>query len=261
MQRSWGVGNKVYVTRTGRLRARYLPAVYFDSSVLIDYWMTEGLEVEYPDAPWLREPGHLIMVRELLKADRRLQKVIEIRKRLLFGEPKLSAVVSPLSLLELVGWNAEAAFRQIAAEATGARSLQRKNKKEIGDYLAKLLELRRAEIVKQKGSSSGFSTPLEILMDESWINRGFAEVHGLQGLLQADLVNFKITVDRIWQEPSAYAYLQVGMSDILHILIAQHLGCRYIASFDEDFRRVSDVVKEETQMEVLPTPESILAIL
>jgi hypothetical protein len=251
----------VYVTRTGRLRARYLPAVYFDSSVLIDYWMTEGLEVEYPDAPWLREPEHLIMVRELLKVDRRLQKVIEIRKRLLFGEPKLSAVVSPLSLLELVGWNAEAAFRQIAAEATGARAIQRKSKKEIGDYLVRLLELRRAEIVKQKGSRSDFSTPLEILMDESWINRGFAEVHGLQGLLQADLVNFKITVDRIWQEPSAYAYLQVGMSDILHILIAQHLGCSYIASFDEDFRRVSDVVKEETQMEVLPTPESILAVL
>lgn len=36
----------MYVTRIGRLRAKYLPAIYFDSSVLIDYWMTEGLETD-----------------------------------------------------------------------------------------------------------------------------------------------------------------------------------------------------------------------
>ena len=33
-------------TKSGKLKAKFLPAIYFDSSVLIDYWMTEGLETE-----------------------------------------------------------------------------------------------------------------------------------------------------------------------------------------------------------------------
>ena len=30
------------LTETGKLQKKFLPAVYFDSSVVIDYWMTEG---------------------------------------------------------------------------------------------------------------------------------------------------------------------------------------------------------------------------
>jgi len=36
-------------TKSGKLKAKFLPAIYFDSSVLIDYWMTEGLETERPE--------------------------------------------------------------------------------------------------------------------------------------------------------------------------------------------------------------------
>jgi len=97
----------MYVNRSGKLKAECLPAVYFDSSVLIDYWMTEGLEIDRSEDPMLKitsenEPKNLLVVRELLKADKRIEKVIEIRKKLLFGIPKLSAVISPLSLLELM---------------------------------------------------------------------------------------------------------------------------------------------------------------
>lgn len=98
-------------------------------------------------------------------------------------------------------------------------------------------------------------------MFDTWLGRSFAECHGLQGLLQADVVNFELTIDKIWQEPSAYAYLQLGISDIMHILIAQHLGCRYIASFDTDFQRASDIIAEETGMIVLRNPEDILKLL
>lgn len=256
----------MYVTRSGKLKVKFLPAVYFDSSVLIDYWMTEGLELDLPEDQVLKiirenEPKNLIVIRELLKADKRVQRVVEIRRKLLFGKPKLSAVISPLSLLELMEWNAEAAFKQTAAEAVGARSIQRKSKKDIGNYLKKLLELRRDEIEKQRGKKKQYSTGLEILMSDTWLNKGFVESHGLQGLLQADIVNFKLTSDKAWQEPSAYAYLQLGISDIMHILIAQHLGCNYIASFDEDFRRASDIIQEENQIKVLTSPEDILNVL
>ncbi len=256
----------MYVNRSGRLKAKYLPAVYFESSVLIDYWMTEGLEIDWSEDPMQKvisgnEPKNIIVVRELLKADKRIEKVIEIRKKLVFGNAKLNAVISPLALLELMEWNAESAFKETAAEATGALFVQRKSKKEIGDYLKRLLELRRDEIEKQKGRKREFSTGLEILMSDTWLNRGFAESHGLRGLLQADIVNLKLTLDRTWQEPSAYAYLQLGVSDILHILLAKHLGCCYIASFDEDFRRVSHITEEESGIKVLTSPEDILRVL
>lgn len=256
----------MYVTRSGKLKAEYLPAMYFDTSVLVDYWMTEGLEVDWSEDPVMKiisenELKDLIVVKELFKADEGIQKVVEIRKKLLFEKCKLSAVVSPLSLLELMEWNAEASFKQTAAEAVGAKTIQRKSKKEIGNYLKKLLELRRDEVKKQGGNKKEYSTGLEILMGNTSLNRGFAECHGLQGLLQADIVNFKLTCDKAWQEPSAYAYLQLGISDTMHILLAQHLGCYYIASFDEDFRRVRNIIEEENQMKVLTSPEDILAVL
>jgi len=68
--------------------------------------MTEGLELDVPEDQVLKiirknEPKNLIVIRELLKADKMVQRVVEIRRKLLFGKPKLSAVISPLSLLEL----------------------------------------------------------------------------------------------------------------------------------------------------------------
>jgi hypothetical protein len=257
----------MYVTRIGRLKAKYLPAIYFDSSVLIDYWMAEGLETDWIEDPIEKITSEnytksLMVVRELLKADKKLQKVVEIRKKLIFGLSKLSAVISPLALLELMEWKAEASFREYAGDAAGVHIIKRKGKKEIGDYLKKLLELRRDEIEKQKkGKKEYSSTGLETIMGDTWLSRSFTECHGLIGLLQADILNFKLTLDQSWQEPFGYAYLQLGTSDILHILLAQHLGCIYIASFDDDFRRAREIIEENTKMKVLTSPEDILGVL
>jgi len=124
--------------------------------------------------------------------------VIELRKRLIFEETKVTAVISPLCLLELMEWNAEAMFKETAAEASGALFIQRKSKKDIGNYLKRLLELRKDEAEKQKGRRRGFSTGLEILMSDTWLNRSFEECHGLQGLLQADIINFRLTIAQSW---------------------------------------------------------------
>lgn len=135
------------VNKAGRLHEKFLPAVYFDSSVLIDYWLTEGLEIERPrdtvaEIISQHEPKHIQVIRELLNTDKRIEKVIELRKRLIFEETKVTAIISPLCLLELMEWNAEAAFKQIAAEASGALTIQKRGKKEIGDYLKKLLGIK-----------------------------------------------------------------------------------------------------------------------
>lgn len=210
------------VTKAGKLKAKFLPAVYFDSSVLVDYWMTEGLETDRPEGSFGEildecEAERLHIMRQILRSDVRMQKVIEIRRKVLSGEAKVTIVISPVSLLELMEWNAESTFKDYAAEASGAMAIQRKTKKEVGDYLKKLLELRSEEAERQKGKTRGRTTGLEWIMSDTWLHRSFAESHGLQGLLKADIVNFGLTIDKMWQEPSAYAYLQLGISDIMHI--------------------------------------------
>lgn len=252
------------LTKTGKLQKRFLPAVYFDSSVLIDYWMTEGMEMPETEADILMKENELLsVVREILKSEIRINKMVEIRKKLIliFGEVKVTPVVSPLSLLELMEWEAESAFKQIASEASGTVFIQKKSKKQIGDYLKKALELRKTEIKEQKGKKRVESTGLEILMSETWLNASFAQAHGLQGLLQVDIANFHLPLSKVWAEPFCYAYLQLGVCDIMHILLARHLGCQYIASFDSDFARIKDIIKEETGMLVLNSPEEILDIL
>ena len=251
------------LTSTGKLQEKFLPAIYFDTSVLVDYWMTEGMEMPETEMSELmkkNELPHLQVVRDILRSEKRINKVVDVRKKILYEEIKVTPVVSPLALLELIEWQAEAAFKQIASEALGAVFIQKKSKKNIGDYLKKALELRKKEYEEQKENERGASTGLELLMIETWLNGSFAGAHGLQGLLQVNIVNFHLLVNEVWKEPSEYAYLQLGVADIMHILLAQHLGCKYIASFDSDFKRVRDIVSEETGISILISPEEILNI-
>lgn len=209
---------------------------------------------------FVKEDELLQVVRNILASQVQFNKMAEIRKKLLSEETKVTPVVSPLSLLELMEWQAEAAFKQIASEASGVGFIQRRSKKQIGDYLKEALKMRKAEFEKQKGNKRGSSTGLEWLMSETWLNRSFLECNGLCGLLQVDIVNFHLTINQAWGEPSAYAYLQLGIADIMHILLARHLGCKYIASFDSDFVRVKDIIYKETGIIVLTSPEEILSI-
>ena len=255
-----------FVTGRGKLTDSCLPAIYFDSSVVIDYWSTEGFEIDAPDDIVARiakqnEPKEHQVIRDLFKTDKRFNNMIAIRKKLTSGESKFTAVISPLGLLEIMEWNAEASFKQMAVEAIGALPMQRKGKKEIGDYLKKLMALRTEEVRNLLRTKKEYSTGLEIIMSKTWLNGSFAECHGLQGLLQADIVNFKLTIAKALQEPSAYAYLQLGAADILHIQLAKHFGCSYIASFDDDFRRAKEIIEKETKMILLCSPEEILRVL
>lgn len=98
-------------------------------------------------------------------------------------------------------------------------------------------------------------------MLETWLNLSFVRAHGLQGPLEIDIVNFSLTSNKVWQEPSCYSYRQLGVADIMHILLAQHLGCQYIASFDSDFARTKDIIHEATGISILTTPEEVLTKL
>jgi len=205
-------------------------------------------------------PDYKVM-RNLLKTDKRVNEMVEIRKRLHFDNPTMQAVISPLSILELMEWQAEMGFKETAAEAVRMQFIQRKSKKEIGDYLKKLLNLKEEELKTIERQPRGSTTGLDIIMGGTWLNRADIEHSGLVGLLQAPIKNLNITLNDIWAEPSAFAYLQLGLADILHIILCRHFGCNYLASFDADFIRVSDIVEKEWGVKVISNPREILALL
>jgi len=62
---------KATITTTGRLEEKFLPAMYFDSSVLIAYWMTEGFEMPENNSDRLFEKNksYLQVVRDILKSE------------------------------------------------------------------------------------------------------------------------------------------------------------------------------------------------
>jgi hypothetical protein len=246
----------------GHLSTNIRPAIYFDSSVLIDYWLTEGAEmpeeVLFPN----RELPYIPIIRDLLKTDKRFSGMVEVRKALLFGKLKAFAVTSPISIIELIEWYSETSFKNLATEAAGAPAIQRKSKKEIGDLLRKLIERRRQEYLDKKGKqSNGQSTPIDLLVSETWLDAGFAKVHGLQGVITADIKGFTFKEFDIWDVAQILAYLQMGMADVIQLYIARHLGCTMFASFDSDYERCVDHIKDGLGLDLLRTPEEIVSKL
>ena len=259
------------LTSNGRLQDRFLPAIYFDSSVVIDYWVTEGMELP-PEAyeghrDWAELSQGLLaeVIRDLFQSDKRINKVVELRKKLMYEEINLTPVTSHAALWELQEWYAESGIKQLGAEISGAIYLQRKGKKEIGDYLKKAYELWETEGKEKHHDPKTGTSGLELLSQETWINPSFAHAHGLRGILVAEIVNFcwppkQARNRKPFPDPHILAYLQMGTADIFHILLANHLGCKYFASFDSDFRRAKEFI-EEVGMKLLSTPEEILALL
>jgi hypothetical protein len=259
------------VTTSGRLKDQFLPAIYFDSSVLIDYWMTEGMELSHETTEshhdWAEiSHGPLAKVmREMLRSDTRLNKVSKIREKVIYEDIRATPVTSHAALWELQEWIAESGFKQVGAEVSGMIFLQRKSKKQIGDYLKKGFDLWLAEGDDKHHDPQTGTSGLHLLMQSTFINLSFAQSHGLHGILIAPTVDFNWPPRQsddtdLFVDPYMLAFLQLGLADIMHVLMANHLGCRYFASFDSDFRRAKEFI-EKTGMSVLASPEEVLSIL
>ena len=248
--------------------------MYFDTSVLIDYWMTEWLDAseDIPQESLEKVSGptelplHRV-IRDILHADERIRKVIEIKRRLSSGEARASAVITALGVIELAKWQATTAVRQIGAEASGIFAVQRMGDKEVGDLLKDAVERMKVEREnllprrEQGDPDAARTTGLEMLIQGAMIIPSFATVHGFQGLLQVDLKNFDIPFVQGWRLPYLLSFYQMGAADVFHVLAAEHLGCQYIASFDSDFKRVEDLITKETGLSVLKSADMILEVI
>jgi hypothetical protein len=245
------------LTRAGRLQRRYRPAVYFDTSVLVEYWLAEGLETADKCLPFRDEQADLL--RAVLRAEKKSESMGKIRQATVIFGPQVLPVTTPLAVLELIEWHAHAAIKQMASDAVGFLTVQKKSRKEIGHLLRQLSDMEATE--RKRRRKPGPTTRLGEIVGSAWLNPSFAEYNGLDGIAQVDLVRFDLTLRDVWTRASDLAYHQIGLADIQHILAAHHLGCRYFASFDSDFALVEEVLKRRFKLHLLKSPQEILHIL
>ena len=245
----------------GKLRKEYLPAIYLDSTVVIDYFIVEGTEIDLPEDTRPGWDSAEKVLRELFRKEKWYDTMTDIRKALVFGNSKINAVTSPIAVCEMIEWKAKAALKTMAAGAAGAPSIERRGDKNIGDILKIIIEARRKEMKSEKKGEKEFSTGLEILVSETFFGPGFVGSHALDSVIIADIKNFAFSEIDLWKLPELLAYLQMGAADVMHLLIAKHLGCDYFASWDSDFERCQEYIEKDLNMKLLNSPEKVLKVL
>lgn len=275
--------NRNVLTDEGKLQKELLPAVYFDSSVVIDYYAAENFPDEeekheeidldefigegktIPDELRERVERQIelenfsteFLLRDIINSDKRIKQVSDIRNKVLYEEIKVNPVISPLVMVEFNKWFTETLFKELASDAVGSKVIQRYGNNQIGNYLKNILDLINK---KDNEESKWKKKALKHLKFEFSPSPSFIYAHGLRGLIHADITNFDLFNNRLWSELYMYSYLQMGATDIMHVLFAEHLGCEYLATFDEDFKRASDIIKKSTGITVLKGYKEIIDI-
>ena len=238
----------------GRLAEQHRPAVYFDTNVLIDYWAVCGAKEPRLFGPNADE----LAIRALFRADRRRNGMMKVRDLIERGS-KLHAVTTPFAFLEMLTVFVDGDFRSYVAGMLGRSALERKGSKhQIGEMLLEISKIARGVKLPPEGSGrEGFERLWQGL--SPGLER--AGHHELEGVLLAEVQHFHMWLGAAWQAPADLAYAQLQGADIMHILFAQHLGCQFMASFDQDLRRARETLAQSFGLTLLATPEELAGAL
>lgn len=230
------------VTRTGRLKEPYLPAAFCDTSFLLDYWDSSIHDPKFNDFPsnLASEQSYEKKFIEYLKSDNKLLKMWGIREIIENYKNKINLVFSPACRLEMEDVLSNIRFKSIAYELRPSSNLQRKGKKDIGDIIKKLMNDYGKDPKNQD---------LRLLYYHFFFTTSQID-EGLFGLMEVDIKNFKITRDDFYHL-GFLANLQIGFSDVFHLICARNLGCTYFFSNDTDFTRSKDDIEKLFGFEIV----------
>lgn len=238
------------ITAKGNLKSGFLPAAYFDTGVLYDYWLVEScLGYCQPHTPGEggEAPDYHQTLLDLVEVGRELDDA----KRLVefihqnADDIKLHSIYSPLCLLELSKIYSEATFLDYIAEVRSLKLLHRIDYKRIGSYLSRLAAPNAGDGASLLLGSTRFAVDL---LGE-----------GLAHLCCADIVGFNLHYDD-FLFANELSYLQVESSDIMHLLYARHLGCSWFITLDDELARHGRSYEKQLGLKIVKGYERILRL-
>lgn len=250
--------------RHGRLPDCLLPAVYFETSVIVDYWSAEAIEasrrVKECDTAMIKGEFEQA-TSELFSYTIRLEKMADVRELLQLSGSAYTAVTSPLAIHELAEWHAHASFKQIAAQTVGIVPVDRMSRKEVGDYLKKIYRDGSNEMLDAEDHYNVNQAPNAAVLRECLLNLSFLECHGLDGVLNIDINGLAIGVTSFFSKSAIFAYHRIGLADVMHLAAASHIGCSHFASFDSDFKRCREFIGEVFGLTLIASVDELLRLL
>jgi hypothetical protein len=247
--------SRAEITPKGKLKSDFLPAAYFDTGVLYDYWLVESC-LGYCDRRTSAEKGttprYHQTILDLVEAGRELddaKKLVEF----IHGNGdnlKLRLIYTPLCLMELSKIYSEATFLDYVAEVKSLKLLQRIHYKNIGRYLSRLTAIGRKE--HKDGQAHGS----DLLLGSTHFDVEFLG-EGLAHFCCADIVNYNLQYED-FLFANELSYLQVESSDIMHLLYARHLGCSYFVTLDDELARHGRKYEKQLGLKIVKGYERIL---
>lgn len=242
-----------FVLKSGKLRPDLRPAIFCDTSFLLDYWNSSIHNSEFDQFPFNKVDPIDATFLEYLKSDVRTKKIYEVRRKIENFSNKKTLVFSPACRLELEEVLSALRFKKYGVEVTENSIITKKKNKEIGDIL---LKIKKDFEINEKES---IQNNLQLLFHHFFFTTDRIE-EGLLGILEVDIINFQLT-KKDHRNLIYLANLQVGFADIFHIISASRLGCNYLFTLDSDFQRISNEVKKLYNIEIVTDPKKMLEIV
>jgi hypothetical protein len=219
-----------------------MDSAYCDTSFIIEYWQAF---VEHEDGPYAElaannRPKYLDFVKGLLSSESRYEKLKPLRRMIDKREIQVNFISSSLALLELYEKHAEWNFKLMVSDATSIDRTFSKGKKDIAGLITK---------VYRDQTEEGKSV-ISALVPSHLENETF-------GIEFRDVDCLSLQTREFYSNYSLFSVLQIGATDILHLLAASRLGAKYFLTFDSDFARVSNEVSKYFAIEVCCGSESL----
>ena len=212
---------------------------YLDSSILIEYHSANNTNSENHE----NEDKLKIIFDKFIKQNSRIKFCEKLKKILTSNNSPLDVVVSPLSLIEYHEWFSETIFKNELALKYNFNRIGSKSKKNIGDFYYKLMKEVEFDFSKDCGENS--------ILNNAFLDPNIVVGQQLEGLRLIDINELNISIDNVWSKYCFFSILQMGLADIMHLITAINFGCQYFLTFDNDFKRVKEILKKHEKIEII----------
>ncbi|MDA3780281.1 MAG: hypothetical protein PF487_08730 [Bacteroidales bacterium] len=220
---------------------------YIDTSLLIEYCKAEGSELELKGfEKRVEELNNSNKEKELKevfdkfvgkkKVKERFELCKNLRKKQIYKKSDIRIIVSPLALIEYHKWYSETVLKNELTNYYNFKDIRSKGEKDIGEFYKGILKINNFDF---RGN-----TPESTILGWARLDPYLVENDCFIGLELVDIKGLNISFADVWNKFSLFSILQIGLADILHLIVAIKFGCKYFLTLDSDFRAVKEIMLE-----------------